>query len=220
REHTRAADKDAAVSFSYAVQSRLRVGLLGRTFRAVDLRVYQGVRETPIVLTTLLVVAQHVVAEAGFMLTEKGVRGRRVGDQGVHEVRQPTHETAGRFRPKLFRPVAALNLFNRLGQQEGETHRLTGCGRRVGQQRLMGRVVLQVIESDEGIDNPPKRRVGRDVSDPRTVHVNSAPVPQTLTIFSARANTHKYSSPCPAKWYWFNRKRLFAHRLPPTSVRE
>jgi len=41
-----------------------------------------------------------------------------IGDQRIHEVRQPAHEAEGRFGAKFFGPYAAGDIFLGFGDEE------------------------------------------------------------------------------------------------------
>jgi hypothetical protein len=78
----------------------------------------QGVGEAEIVLSTVFVVADEVLAEAGFSLTEERGGNRRIGDQRVHEVWQSAHQAEGGFGAELFGAHAPCDVFGSLGHKK------------------------------------------------------------------------------------------------------
>ena len=62
REHLGAAHHEAAIGLAHDAQRDERIGLLGRAFRAIDLRIDQRMRQAPIVVAALLVIADEFSA--------------------------------------------------------------------------------------------------------------------------------------------------------------
>src|SRR5262249_6658782 len=99
------------------------------------------------------------------------------------------------FTPRPLAAQALLHLVPGAGEYEGRADRLPRGGRRVGQQRLIGRVMLTLIEVGQRADDALKGRIVRHVAHQLTVDVDMTAVPQSVDIRFPGSYTHDSGSP-------------------------